>query len=308
MKSKIGNNLMTLVGKTPLVYLDKIANGNPARVAAKLEYYNPTGSVKDRIVLSMIVDAEKRGHLKSGSTIIEPTSGNTGIGLACFCAIKGYGLKPTMPDTMSLERRKLLKAYGANLVITPGERGMRGAIEKAEELLEESSNAFMLQQFNNTSNPEAHEKTTAVEIWEDTANEIDIFVAGVGTGGTITGVARFFKKKKVDVKIIAVEPENSAVLSGRGPGKHGIQGIGAGFIPRVMDKSCIDEIICVTDEAAIETCRRLAVEEGILAGISAGAAAWAALKMSEKTENEGKLIVVIFPDSGEKYLSMGIFE
>ncbi len=308
MRKRIGDNLMSLVGKTPLIFLNEMAKGHPGRVAAKMECFNPTGSVKDRIVLGMIRDAEKRGYLEAGSIIIEPTSGNTGIGLACFCAIKGYKLILTMPETMSLERRKILTAYGAELIITPGDRGMRGAIEKAEELMEETDGAFMLQQFNNTSNPEAHEKTTGVEIWDDTGGEVDIFVAGVGTGGTLTGVARCLKKKKEAVRIVAVEPEKSAILSGGKPGVHRIQGIGAGFIPRIMDVACIDEIIGVSDEAAIETCRRLAAEEGILAGVSSGAAAWAALQLSQKKENEGKLIVVILPDSGEKYLSAGLFE
>ena len=308
MRKRIGDNLMSLVGKTPLIYLNVLAQGHPGLIAAKMECFNPTGSVKDRIVLGMLKDAEKRGYLEPGSTVVEPTSGNTGIGLACFCAIKGYKLILTMPDTMSLERRKLLKAYGAELIITPGERGMRGAIEKAEDLMEETANAFMLQQFNNPANPEAHEKTTGVEIWDDTAGDVDIFVAGVGTGGTITGVARCLKKKKESVRIVAVEPKLSAVLSGGEPGAHRIQGIGAGFVPRIMDVSCIDEVIGVSDEDAIETCRRLATEEGILAGVSSGAAAWAALQLSQKKENEGKLIVVLFPDNGEKYLSMNLFK
>jgi cysteine synthase A len=299
---------MSLVGKTPLVYLDRIAGGHPARLAAKLEGFNPTGSVKDRIVLNMLDDAEKRGYLKPDSVIIEPTSGNTGIGLACICAIKGYRLILTMPDTMSHERRKLLSAYGAELVITPGETGMRGAIEKAEELMEQYESTFMLQQFNNTSNPEAHERSTGVEIWEDTAGEVSCVVAGIGTGGTITGVAKYLKKKKKNVKFIAVEPKASPVISGGKAGAHSIQGIGPGFIPRVLDTSVIDETITVSDSDAVKTCRLLSKKEGILAGISSGAAAWAALKVSKREEYSGKLIVVIFPDGGEKYLSMGLFE
>lgn len=308
MRKKIAPDLMSLVGKTPLVYLDRIANGHPARIAAKLECFNPTGSLKDRIVLNMLNDAERRQYLKADSVIIEATSGNTGIGLACICAIKGYRLILTMPDTMSHERRKLLSAYGAELVITPGERGMRGAIEKAEELMDVNDNAFMLQQFNNTSNPEAHERTTAVEIWEDSSAEVDCVIAGVGTGGTVTGVARFLKKKKKSIQFIAVEPKGSPVLSGGEAGPHSIQGIGPGFIPRVLDMSFIDETITVSDSDAAKTCRLLSKKEGILAGISSGAAAWAAIKVSKREEYKGKLIVVIFPDGGEKYLSMGLFE
>jgi cysteine synthase A len=308
MRKRIAQNIMGLVGKTPLVYLDKLAKGTKARIAAKLEYFNPTGSLKDRIVLNMLCDAEKREYLKPNSTIIEPTSGNTGIGLACFCAVKGYRLILTMPDTMSHERRKMLSAYGAELVVTPGERGMRGAIEKAEELMETFDNGFMLQQFNNTSNPEAHERTTAVEIWDDTGNELDIFVAGVGTGGTVTGVARYFKNRKRDISVVAVEPKGSPVISGGSSGKHMIQGIGAGFIPRVFDRNLVDEVIQVADDDAVQMCRTLAKTDGILAGISSGAAAWAALKIARRRENEGKLVVVVFPDSGEKYLSVGLFE
>jgi len=308
MRGKIQQNIIGLVGRTPLVYLDKLGRESKGRIAAKLEYLNPAGSVKDRIVLNMLEDAEKRGYLRPESVIVEPTSGNTGISLACFCAIKGYRLILTMPDTMSHERRRLLRAYGAELVITPGERGMRGAIEKAETLMEAHPNAFMLQQFNNTSNPEAHERTTAVEIWEDTAHKLDVLVAGVGTGGTITGVGKFLKKRKKDVKIVAVEPAASAVLSGNDPGNHSIQGIGAGFIPRVFDLDVIDEVVQVTDDDAASTCRSMARTEGLLAGISSGAAAWAALTLADREENWGKLIVVVLPDGGEKYLSTGLYE
>jgi len=308
MRKRIARNLLSLVGKTPLVYLDKMTGNMGATVAVKLEFFNPTGSVKDRTVLNMLVDAEKRGYLDSDTVIIEPTSGNTGIGLACFCAIKGHRLILTMPDSMSFERRRLLAAYGAELVITPGELGMRGAIERAEELLEEHDKSFMLQQFNNTSNPEAHERTTGPEIWEDTGAAVDVVVAGIGTGGTITGVARFLKKKKRRIRIVGVEPSESAVVAGGDPGNHRIQGIGPGFVPRVFDTTCVDEMISVTDEDAMGMCRRLAREEGILAGISSGAATWAGLELAGRRENRGKLIVVIFPDNGEKYLSMGLYQ
>ncbi len=308
MRKRIARDSTELVGKTPLVYLDRFADNSYGRIAAKIEYFNPGGSLKDRIALNMILDAEKRGFLKEGATIIEPTSGNTGIGLAFICAIRGYRLILTMPDTMSHERRKILKAYGAELVITPGESGMKASIEKAEELIEEYPDAFMPQQFNNPSNPEAHEKTTGVEIWEDSAGDVDIFITGVGTGGTITGVSKFLKKKKDSIKFIAVEPSNSPVLSGGKAGKHSIQGIGAGFIPSILDTNCIDEIITVSDKDAFETSKQLARREGIFAGVSSGAAAWAALQVAGRKENEGKLIVVVFPDNAEKYLSMGLLE
>ncbi len=308
MRKRISGDVTELVGKTPLVYLDRFMGELPGRVAAKLEFFNPAGSVKDRIALNMILDAEKRGFLKPGDTIIEPTSGNTGIGLACIAAVKGYRLILTMPDTMSHERRRVLKAYGAELIITPGEDGMKGSIEKAEELVEQYDNAFMPQQFNNPSNPEAHEKTTGVEIWEDSGGDVDIFVAGVGTGGTITGVGKYLKKKKNTVRVIAVEPDDSPVLSGGEPGKHKIQGIGAGFIPKVLETDIIDDIIRVKDEDAFECARELAKKEGIFAGISSGAAAWAARLIAKKKENEGKLIVVIFPDSADKYLTTGLLE
>jgi len=308
MRKKIMSNLLSLVGKTPLVYLEKMTDGTGAQLAAKLECFNPTGSVKDRIVLNMLSDAEKRGYINEDTVIIEPTSGNTGIGLACFCAIKGYRLILTMPETMSLERRRFLSAYGADLVLTPGDRGMRGAIEKAEEMTEEYENSFMLHQFNNTSNPEAHERSTAVEIWEDTDASVDVLVAGIGTGGTLTGVANYLRKKKRNIRIVGVEPAGSAVVSGGQPGNHTIQGIGAGFIPRIFDPAVLDDVITVKDDDAVSTCRRLAREEGILAGISSGAAAWAGLQLAGRKDNRGKLIVIIFPDGGEKYLSMGLYK
>lgn len=298
---------MDLVGRTPLVYLDKFAESCPGRIAAKLEYFNPTGSVKVRIVLNMIRDAEKRGFLRRGSTIVEPTSGNTGIGLACFCAICGYKLVLTMPDALSPERFEELTAFGAELVFTPKEKGMRGAIERAEKLMTERENGFMLQQFNNTANPEAHERATGVEIWGDSGREVDFFVAGVGTGGTITGVGRYLKKRKPELRLVAVEPSTCSVLQGGKPGKHGISGIGAGFVSRVMDESIVDEIVAVNDEEARATCRYLASEEGLLVGPSSGAAAAAAKRIAKKTTSEGKLIVVLFPDGGEKYLGMGLF-
>lgn len=308
MRSRIAPDYASIVGRTPLVYLNKLVDEKDARIAAKLEYYNPSGSIKDRIVYNMITDAEKRGFLKPGSTIIEPTSGNTGISLAFMCAVRGYRLILTMPDTMSLERRKILELYGTELIITPGESGMKGAIEKAEELVEEISDVFMPQQFNNPSNPEAHEKTTAVEIWDDTAGEIDILVAGVGTGGTITGSATYLQRKRKKVLVVAVEPAHSAVLSGGVPGKHKIQGIGPGFIPKVLKRELIDDVITVTDEDALQTANRLARIEGIPAGISSGAAAYAAMEVAKKTAHQGKLIVVIFPDSADKYISMGLMK
>jgi cysteine synthase A len=308
MRRRIASDVTGLIGKTPLVYLDRLCRGAPGHVAAKLEFCNPTGSIKDRIVLNMVSDAERRGLLTEDSVIIEPTSGNTGIGLAALCAVRGYRLILTMPDTMSMERRKLLRAYGAELVITPGERGMKGAIERSEQIMDETEGAFMLQQFSNDSNPETHERTTATEIWDDTAHEVDVFVAGVGTGGTITGVGRYLKKKDPEIRIVAVEPSRSQVLGGKGPGKHGIQGIGPGFVPRVLDPSVIDEVIAVDDQEAVDMCRRLAETEGILAGISSGAAAVAAERLAHKKNFKDKLIVAMFPDRGEKYLSTGLYE
>lgn len=303
----IYDDITKTIGNTPLVRLNRITAGLKAIVTAKMESFNPLSSVKDRIGVSMIEDAEEKGLLKKDSVIIEPTSGNTGIALAFAAAAKGYRLILTMPETMSIERRKLHEIFGAELILTPGVEGMKGAIRKAEELCSTTANAFMPQQFRNPANPEIHRKTTAEEIWNDTAGNIDILVAGVGTGGTITGVAEVIKKRKPAFKAIAVEPENSPVLSGGNPGPHKIQGIGAGFVPDVLNKDIIDEIIQVSEENAGVTARRLARQEGILAGISGGAAVWAALRIAERDENSGKLIVVVVPDTGERYLSTWLF-
>jgi cysteine synthase A len=304
---KIAKDITQLVGNTPLVRLNGVSRGSHAELVAKLEFYNPLASIKDRIGVAMIDAAEKEGRLKQGGVVIEPTSGNTGIGLAFVCAAKGYRLILTMPDSMSIERRGLLEALGAELVLSPGAEGMRGAIEAAERLVNETPGAFMPQQFNNPANPKAHRETTAEEIWEDTEAKVDVLVAGVGTGGTITGIAGLLKQRKPGVRAIAVEPQGSPVLSGGKPGPHKIQGIGAGFTPDILDTELIDEVIAVADEDAIEMTRRLAREEGILAGISSGAATWAAVEVANREENKGKLIVVILPDSGERYLSTGIF-
>ncbi|MFO8007736.1 MAG: cysteine synthase A [Candidatus Brocadiia bacterium] len=306
--SRIYEDITRTVGNTPLVGLDRIAQGTAARVVGKLESFNPLSSVKDRIGVSMIDDAEQRGLLQEGTTVVEPTSGNTGIALAFVCAARGYKLVLTMPDTMSMERRQLLRILGAELVLTPGEDGMPGAVQKAEELVEEIPGAFMPQQFKNPANPQIHRDTTAEEIWRDTDGEVDVVVAGVGTGGTITGVGQALKERKPEVQMVAVEPEGSPVLSGGGPGPHKIQGIGAGFIPDVMRPDLVDEIVQVTDEQAGQTARRLAREEGILAGISCGAAVCAALQVAAREENEGKLLVVILPDTGERYLTTWLFE
>ncbi|MCX5803973.1 MAG: cysteine synthase A, partial [Proteobacteria bacterium] len=300
---RIADDITKLVGNTPLVRINKLTKGLGAEVLVKLEYFNPCGSVKDRIGVSMIEAAEKAGTIDRDSILVEPTSGNTGIALAFVCAVKGYRLILTMPETMSMERRGMLKAFGAELVLTPGTLGMKGAIEKAEELVKENPKTIMLQQFKNPANPEAHRKTTAEEIWRDTDGLVDALVAGVGTGGTITGVGEIIKKKKPTFKVIAVEPEASPVLSGGSPGPHKIQGIGAGFVPEVLDRQIIDRVIKVTNDSAFETARRLTKEEGIFCGISSGAAMWAALKIAKEEEFKGKLIVVIIPDLGDRYLS-----
>lgn len=306
--ARIFNTITETVGNTPLVRLNKIALAAKATVAAKLESFNPLSSVKDRIGVSMIEDAERRGILKKDSVIVEPTSGNTGIALAFAAAAKGYRLVLTMPETMSVERRHLFQIFGAELVLTPGPEGMSGAVRKAEELAGTIPNAYIPQQFKNPANPEIHRKTTAEEIWDDTDGAVDILVSGVGTGGTLTGVAEVIKKRKESFKAIAVEPESSPVLSGGKPGPHKIQGIGAGFIPDVLNRRIIDEIITVSDENAGIVARRLAKEEGILGGISSGAAVWAALKVAERDENRGRLVVVVLPDTGERYLSTWLFK
>ncbi|MDI6619686.1 MAG: cysteine synthase A [Clostridiales bacterium] len=307
---KIAKSLTDLIGNTPLLELGNYSRENhvPARLIGKLEYFNPAGSVKDRIGYAMIKDAEDRGILKKDSVIIEPTSGNTGIALAFVAAAKGYRIILTMPDTMSIERRSLLKAYGAEIVLTPGKDGMKGAVLKAEELSKEIPHSFVPQQFKNPVNPEIHRKTTAEEIWRDTDGQVDIFVAGVGTGGTITGVAEVLKKRKPDVKIIAVEPADSPVLKGGKPGPHKIQGIGAGFVPDVYDQEIIDEVFDVKNEEAFEISRKLAKSEGLLVGISSGAAVFAATQIAKRPENKGKTIVALLPDTGERYLSTDLFK
>jgi len=306
--AKIANNLTDLIGRTPLLRLNRISAGLGAEVVVKLEYFNPGGSVKDRIGYAMIKDAEEKGVINKDTVIIEPTSGNTGIALAFVAAARGYRLILTMPDTMTVERRNLLKAYGAELVLTPGAEGMKGAIKKAAELAEQTPNSFVPQQFKNPANPEIHRATTAEEIWEDTDGKVDVVVSGVGTGGTITGVAEIIKKRNPAFKAVAVEPYDSPVLSGGQPGPHKIQGIGAGFVPDVLNTGVVDEIIKVKNEDAFAVGLRLAKEEGVLVGISSGAAVHAALELAKRPENKGKLIVAVLPDTGERYLSTVLFQ
>jgi len=304
--AKIARSISELIGHTPLLRLSRITEGCQGEVVAKLESFNPCGSIKDRIGVSMIEAAENAGQIRKDTTILEPTSGNTGIALAFICASRGYPLVLTMPDTMSEERVRLLRMFGAGVILTPGNEGMTGAVRKAEEMAQTDSRYFIPQQFRNLANPEIHKKTTALEIWEDTDGKIDILVAGVGTGGTITGISEVIKKKKPELKVVAVEPESSPVLSGGKPGFHKIQGIGAGFIPEVLRMDLVDEVIRVSNENSVLFTKRLAQEEGLLAGLSSGAAAWAAIEVAKREESRGKMIVVILPDTGERYLSTGL--
>jgi cysteine synthase A len=306
--TRIYDDITKTIGNTPLIRINRLAAGVKATVLAKVESFNPLSSVKDRIGIAMIEDAEKKGLINKDTVIIEPTSGNTGVALAFACAAKGYRLILTMPDSFSVERRQLLKALGAEIVLTDGMKRMQGAVDKADELVKSTPNSFMPQQFNNPANPEAHRQTTAVELWNDTDGRIDYFVAGVGSGGTITGVGEVLKQRKPDVKIIAVEPKGSPVLSGGRPGPHRLQGIGAGFIPGVLNRKVFDEVMAVADDDAAKTAQRLAKEEGILAGISSGAALWAALEVAKRDEAAGKTVVVLLPDTGERYLSTGLFQ
>jgi cysteine synthase A len=305
---RIADDITKLIGNTPLVRLNRLAHGLKATVAAKLEFFNPASSVKDRIGVAMIEAAEKAGAIKPDTILLEPTSGNTGIGLAFAAAAKGYKLVLTMPETMSVERRKLLKALGAQIILTPGAEGMKGAIRVATELREKDPRHLVLQQFENAANPEIHRKTTAEEIWRDTDGKVDIFVAGTGTGGTVTGVAEVLKPRKPSLKVIAAEPSDSPVIAGGKPGPHKIQGWGPGFVPKVLRKELLDEVIGVSTEDAAVVARRLCKEEGILAGISGGGSVWAALEVAKRPENEGKLIVTVVPDTGERYLSTWLFE
>ena len=307
--AKISKQLTELIGNTPLLELGRIAQDHKAQatIIAKLEYFNPGGSVKDRIALAMIEEAEKQGKLKPGAVIIEPTSGNTGVGLAWVAAVKGYKAILVMPETMSVERQNLLKARGAQLVLTPGSKGMKGAIEKANELRDSTPGAIILQQFENPANPNIHTKTTAQEIWNDTDGKVDVFVAGVGTGGTVSGVGERLKQLNPNIEIVAVEPDSSAVLSGQQPGPHKIQGIGAGFVPKTFHRDVVDKIIRVKDDDAIRTGRELSVKEGLLVGISSGAATFAALQLAKQSEYAGKNIVVLLPDTGERYLSTVLY-
>jgi cysteine synthase A len=305
---KIAENMTKLTGNTPLVWLNRIGKDSGAKIAAKLEFFNPGSSVKDRIGMNMIEAAEREGKLKPGMKIIEPTSGNTGIALAWVSAVKGYKLILTMPESMSIERRKLLDLLGAEIVLTPAEDGMKGAVEKAERIVNESDDVFMPQQFNNPANPQIHRETTAEEIWKDTDGQVDIFVAGIGTGVTITGVGEVLKSRKKSLQVAGIEPESSAVLAGCQPGPHKIQGIGAGFVPEILDNGVLDEVLQVSDATAVDTARQLAKQEGILAGISSGAAAAAAVELARRPENKGKLIVTLLPDTAERYLSTALFE